>query len=181
MDEIGKEVMKIAEERNIPALSLVIQTPDDSLHLNYHHPDLEAQTVYGIGSSTKLMVGVLVYHLAEQEKIDLNVTIDTYLDDSITDDFEELDNVTVKNLLNHTSGLADYTQNSSWITSAINNNAPLSFKDKIALVDSSLSNRGSFAYSNTNYLIIEHIVEQVTGDSYAEVLNQFYGEQELGT
>jgi len=179
LNEVKKEVLSIAEDRNIPALQLVIQTPTDSLHVNFHHPDLESQEVYGIGSSTKLLVSVLVYHLAEKGKIDLNETVVTYLDGLLPSDIEGFEGVTVKSLLNHTSGLADYTNNPAWITSVINNQSPLSFKDKMSLVDTSLSNRGSFGYSNTNYLFIEQIVEQVTGENYLVVLNQFYDDLQL--
>jgi len=180
LNEIEKEVLNIARETNIPALQLVIQTSSDSLHLNYHHPDLEAQAVYGIGSSTKLLVSVLVHYLAEQRKINLDETVSKYLDTETAGDFESFGNLTVRSLLNHTSGLADYTRNPGWITSVINNSSPLSFNDKMALVDSSLSNRGTFTYSNTNYLLIEQIVENISGKTYTDILNQFYDDMSLG-
>lgn len=180
VDDIEKKVLKIAKERNIPSLSLIIQTSSDSLHLNYHHPDLEAQAVYGIGSSTKLLVSVLVHYLAEQGKIDLDETVSRYIDAETAGVFESFGNLTIRSLLNHSSGLADYTRNPGWITSVINDSSPLSFKDKMALVDTSLSNRGTFAYSNTNYLLIEQIVENITGKTYTNILNQFYDDMGLG-
>ncbi len=179
LNKVKKEVIKIARDTNIPTLQLFIQTPGDSLKLNYNHPDVEAQSIYGIGSSTKLMASVLLFYLSEQGQINLQDDLGQYLDHEFTKQVQGIESLTIENLLNHTSGLADYTQNPSWITSVINNNSPLTFDDKIALVDSSLSHSPSFAYSNTNYLLLERIVEIITGRNYSDVFNQFYADNGL--
>jgi D-alanyl-D-alanine carboxypeptidase len=179
LNELKEEVIKIAGESNIPTLQLFIQTPGDSLKLSYHHPEVTAQSIYGIGSSTKLLASVLLFHLSEKGYINLQDAPGQYLDHELTRQFQGIESLTIKNLLNHTSGLADYTQNPSWITSVINNNSPLTFDDKIALVDSSLSHSPSFAYSNTNYLLLERIVEMATGRNYSDVFNQFYADNGL--
>ncbi|MGH1385682.1 serine hydrolase domain-containing protein [Kordia sp.] len=169
--KIKKEVLKIAKKKNIPAFDLLIQKGTEKFELSYHHPKLKAQTVYGIGSATKLLAATLIFKLIEEGEITLNDPVSKHIDFLPN---EYIANITIKQLLNHTSGLADYTQNPQWIQQVINGQAPKTFAEKLALINTEQNHTNSFSYSNTNYVFLEEIVSKITNQSFQEAFNRFY-------
>src|SRR6185503_6315777 len=63
------------------------------------------QTLFRVGSVTKLFTWTAVMQLAEQGKLDLDADINTYLDFHIPDTYPEP--ITLKHLLTHTAGFED--------------------------------------------------------------------------
>ncbi|WP_108868937.1 serine hydrolase domain-containing protein [Aquimarina aquimarini] len=175
--KIEKKVLGIAKDKNIPSLELTITTEQDVISFNYNHKEVEKQSIYGIGSTTKFLSSILIFKLIEDEKLKIDDKVIDYVD--LTQPITGIENVTVKNLLNHTSGLSDYTKNSGWITSVMNNNAPKTFEEKILLINGATENSDSFSYSNTNYLFLEKIVETIVGESYEVAFNNFYSANNL--
>ncbi|TPN84737.1 serine hydrolase domain-containing protein [Aquimarina algicola] len=169
---IEKKVIRIAKNKNIPTLQVAIQTQDDKLSFDYCNKAVNQQSIYGIGSVTKLLVAVYIFKLVEEKKLDINDKVVQYIPP--IKDIEGFDQIIIKNLLNHTSGLADYTKHPEWITSVTNHKTPTTFEEKAALVQKKITNAGTFVYSNTNYLILEQIIESVTNTTAALALNQFY-------
>ncbi|WP_108869326.1 serine hydrolase domain-containing protein [Aquimarina aquimarini] len=170
--KIEKKVIKIAKSKNIPSLELTITTEQDVIDFNYNHKEVEKQSIYGIGSTTKFLSSVLIFKLIENEKLKINDKVTDYV--NLTQPITGIENLTIKNLLNHTSSLSDYTKNPDWITSVMNNNAPKTFEEKILLINDTTENSGSFSYSNTNYLFLQKIVETIIGESYEVAFNNFY-------
>lgn len=174
LSRIEIEVIKIAKDKNIPSLEVAINTESDSVNFAYSHPDVERQEVYGVGSTTKLLAAILIFKLIEEDKLDLDDFITEYIDS--VDHIENIQRVTVRNLLNHTSGLSDYSKHPTWIQRIIDEDPPINFEQKILLVDSSLSNTGTFSYSNTNYLFLEKAVESITNQPFHTVFDDFYSD-----
>ena len=175
--KIEKKVVKIAKDENIPSLELTITTENNLVHFNYSHKEVNKQNIYGIGSTTKYLSAVAIFKLIEDGKLKLNGKVTDYI--SLTRSIVGIEKLTVKNLLNHTSGLFDYTKNPDWITKVTNNNAPKTFEEKVLLVKDTLESSGNFSYSNTNYLFLEKIVETVTDQSYKAYFNNFYESNDL--
>ena len=123
--KIEKKITKIAKARNVPSLALAITTEQDFLDFNYTHKELKEQKNYGIGSATKFLSSVFVFKLIEDGKLKLDDKVTDYI--NLNQPITGIENLTVKNLLNHTSGLSDYTKNPDWITMVINGNAPKTF------------------------------------------------------
>ena len=175
--KIEKKVIKIAKSKNIPSLEVTITTGKDVLDFNYNHEAVKKQTIYGIGSTTKYLSAILIFKLIEDEKLNINDKVTDYV--NLTRQIKGVENLTVKNLLNHTSGLSDYTQNPDWMKSVMNNNAPKTFEEKVLLVEDTINYNGTFSYSNTNYLFLQEIVETITGESYEVAFNSFYSANNL--
>jgi CubicO group peptidase (beta-lactamase class C family) len=81
--------------------------------LGSKHPDREdpvlPTTLFRIGSVTKTLTAIGLLRLVEQEVVDLNAPITDYLPDfSFAYDANWAPSITVKNLLTHTSAIADY-------------------------------------------------------------------------
>jgi D-alanyl-D-alanine carboxypeptidase len=123
---------------------------------------------FGIGSNTKLFTGVLLLKLAENNIINLNDSLHQYLPS-----FNNINpNITIRQLLNHTSGLADVINVVGYSDSILTNpNRIFTPSEVMSWVGTPLFSAGtSWNYCNTNYLLLGMIAESATGQSYSQLL-----------
>ncbi|MFE2683015.1 serine hydrolase domain-containing protein [Streptomyces mirabilis] len=122
-----------------------------------------------IGSNTKTFTAVVVLQLVGEGKIGLDAPVDTYLRGLVRGDGIDGRHITVRQLLQHTSGLPNY---SKYLSDDIR------YYDPRELLDLALQHKADFApgtnwaYSNTNYLVAGLIVQKVTGRPLAEEIDQ---------
>jgi D-alanyl-D-alanine carboxypeptidase len=119
-----------------------------------------ADMEFGLGSNTKLFTGVLLLKLAEQQLIHLDDSLHQYLPT-----FNHVDsNITIRQLLNHTSGLQDVIDVPGYIDSILlNPNRVYTASELIGWIDPPQYTAGSgWNYSNTNYLLAGMIAESVS-------------------
>jgi D-alanyl-D-alanine carboxypeptidase len=127
--------------------------------------------VHAGGSITKIYTAAAIMKLHEQNKLELDKPIATYLPASVATRIQRADIITVRMLLNHTSGIRDYIDNPTFRLHWFNNlsrrwtveealsyayDRPLQFEPGSA-----------FAYSNNNYVLLSLIISQVTGQEEA--------------
>ncbi|MFI9275244.1 serine hydrolase domain-containing protein [Kitasatospora sp. NPDC052896] len=125
-----------------------------------------------IGSVTKTFTAVVVLQLVGEGKIRLDDPVETYLPGLLRGQGIDGRHITVRQLLQHTSGLPDYEDD---VTDDILQRRYLSPRDTldIALRHEAVFAPGtSWGYSNTNYLVAGMIVEKVTGRPLAEELDK---------
>ena len=171
---IQKQVEKICEEKKIPSLEVHIHQPNDSLAFTYHNDAVQPQEIYGIGSTTKMLASLLIFKIIEAEEIALDDPVEIFI--PLIKAIEGGDVLTLQHLLNHTSGISDYTRHPQWIQQVMQGKAPQTFEEKFALIHDTLGQVGTFAYSNSNYLLLEQVVESVTEKSFETVWQEFYEE-----
>lgn len=174
LKKVEKEVRKISESGNIPSLEVTVQTTEDLLTFSYNNENTNLQSIYGIGSATKMLAAVLIIKKVEDGELGLNDPITSYIDPAEIKFIDGIESVTVENLLNHTSGIADYTKHPEWGSAVVAGNAPKTFEEKIKYMGGGLNQSGSFVYSNSNYLFLEKVIESVDGQSYEKSFNDFY-------
>ena len=132
------------------------------------------QTKYKIASITKLFTSVLILQLHEQGKIDLNKPIATYLPDYAG---EGADKVTLHQLLNHTSGLANFDTVKD-LDTALKSGIPVyqtpytSDQLLARFCSGKLANVPGkvFDYNNADYIVLGKIIERLYSDTYERVL-----------
>ncbi|MEO1416473.1 MAG: serine hydrolase domain-containing protein [Bacteroidota bacterium] len=169
-----KQVEKICEEKKIPSLEMHIYQPNDSLSFAYHNEAVQPQEIYGIGSTTKMLASILIFKLIEAEEIALDDPVEIFIPQIKT--IKGWNILTLQHLLNHTSGISDYTQHPQWIQQVMQGEGPQTFTEKFALVHDTLGQVGTFAYSNSNFLLLEQVVESVTEKAFETVWQAFYKE-----
>ncbi len=174
LKKLEKQVTRLAEQTKIPSLDLIVRTDNDILNIDYFHKDVSSQEMYGLGSASKLLSAVLFFHIASEKDIALDAQVSEYINSDIGKHVEGYEEITFGELLNHTSGISDYTKHPEWIQLVLKNDAPGTFEEKFALVSDTLTNRGSFSYSNSNYLLLEQVIESITGKPYNQVFQEFY-------
>ncbi len=124
---------------------------------------------FRVGSVTKSFTATLMLQLAERGEVELDDTIDQYVPGVPNGDA-----VTIRMLLDMTSGLASYTLDQAWIDTYFG--APSTAWSPGQLLEAGLRLEPLFApgtqfdYSNTNYVLLGMIIEDVTGRPFADVL-----------
>jgi D-alanyl-D-alanine carboxypeptidase len=134
------------------------------------------RTRYKIASITKLFTSVLILQLYEQGRVDLNKTLGTYLPGYTG---EGADKVTVHQLLNHTSGLANFDAVKDMATALKsglpNYQTPYTSDQLLArFCSGKLVNPPGkvFDYNNGDYIVLGKIVERLYGKTYEQVLGE---------
>ena len=121
-------------------------------------------TLFHGASTTKFNIAILMMLLAEENLIDLDQSWNDYV--SLNVDIDT--SITVRQLLNHTSGIADYLETASSgndVTADFNYffTPQYIFENIISTVPDFPAGTG-FQYSNSNYVLAALIVEAVTGN-----------------
>lgn len=139
--------------------------------------DVENQTLahentkYRIGSISKTFTAVLALKAVEQNLISLEHTIDQWFPD-----VPNAEKITVKDLLNHRSGIFNFTNDPFYLKW---NTEPKTEEEMIAIVSRGSSDfepGSQMAYSNSNYVLLTFIIERSFGKSYAELLKIYITE-----
>lgn len=167
-----------AEENGVVgAVVLVVRSDGSAEEVAYGFADredevpIEVEDAFRIGSITKIYTAALVLDLVRSGQVGL--------DDSASTFIEELpEQVTVQDLLAHTSGLRDI-EVAAGVIEAIQNGEDTGVgSDAIldAIAAGLVFEPGTRqSYSSIGYLAIERILETITGRTYGELLAEFLG------
>lgn len=163
-----------------PGVVLLVTTPDMTWTGARGLADLEAETaveaddLFRIGSITKMFVATVVLQLSEEDLIGLDDPIREYLPAEVIENIENADQVTVRQLLNMTSGIYDYLENDAFfeaIEADPDHTWTAAETVTYAYDQPAYFEPGAdFYYSNTNYNLLHMIIENITGNSLAEEL-----------
>ncbi|HJR94422.1 MAG TPA: serine hydrolase domain-containing protein [Gaiellaceae bacterium] len=127
---------------------------------------------FRIGSVTKTFVATVVLQLVAEGRIGLEDTVDEWLPGLVPDG----DEITVRQLLAHTSGLFDYVDDERVFAPYAQNPrhawSPRALVELAVAHPSPLRPGERYAYSSTNYLLLELIVEKASGASLERELDE---------
>lgn len=123
------------------------------------------------GSNTKAFTATVVLQLVGEGRVTLDAPIEEYLPDLVRGEGIDGRRITVRQLLQHTSGLPSYTD---FMVSDYVGEGRHTYYQPRALLDVALAHKALFApgsswsYSNTNYVLAGLLIEKVTGRPLAE-------------
>jgi CubicO group peptidase (beta-lactamase class C family) len=161
------------ERLNIPGASLAIVKGDQVEYLQGYgisSPDgteMTSQTPVVLGSTSKSFTALAIMQLVEQEKINLEDPVQSYIPWFQIADKEESKKITIQHLLNQTSGLSTYDGQV-----AISQGDQTLEKHIQSLVNTELKHPvgDQYEYSNLNYSILGLVIEEVTNKSYKDYI-----------
>jgi len=138
----------------------------------YGKADLEldapitTESVFRLGSLTKQFTAAAIMQLQDQGLLDINDTVDRYLPG-----YPHGDEITIYQLLNHTSGIPDYEGLES--TMAFRNAVSLdALMAKFSDLPFDFTPGSQFKYSSSGYVILTAIIEKLSGQGYADYLTE---------
>lgn len=125
----------------------------------------DEQTRYRIGSITKIFTGTMIFQLIEEGKLKLDTKLSTYFPQ-----LPNADKITISNLLNHRSGLHNFTNDpmlASYMYKPITEELMLT---KLAAGKPDFEPDAKAEYSNTNFILLGYIIQKLSHNTYAEAL-----------
>ena len=130
--------------------------------------EVNAQTLFQIGSISKTMTGTAVMRLVEMGRLDLDAPLRTYLPDLRLADEEVAAQVTMRHLLNHTGGWAgDY-----FSETGLGEDALARYVTEIADLPQLAPLGSVWAYNNSGFSLAGHVIEAVTGQTYEQAMQE---------
>ncbi|WP_437933487.1 serine hydrolase domain-containing protein [Sorangium sp. So ce341] len=130
---------------------------------------LRPDDLFRVGSITKTFMATLALMLRAEGRLSL--------DDAVSEHVEGVpggDRISVRQVLNHTSGLYDFTQSDAFWSAALSDPerawAPRELIEIAASQPAYFEPGEGFAYSNTNYIIAGLILEAASGEPVGELL-----------
>lgn len=170
-DRVDDAVRIVMQSRHVAGLSLGIARGGRMLFLRGYgdrdvlrHAPSTPQTVYRIGSLTKMFTARAIETLAARGKLRLDDPVARYLRGFVWGSA-----VTVRDLLEHRSGIPSYTD-----VSALNPYAwhsPQQLVGAVAAAPPAFTPGTQFAYSNTNFALLGAIVERIVREPFGDYLD----------
>lgn len=165
------------QEENLPGLAVVITRGEEIVYIDGYGvasintgAPVTPQTIFDLASVTKSFTAVGVLLLWDKGLIDLDRPVQYYLSDFKLNNADDTAKITVRQLLNQTSGLSPVSTE------------PLTYYDGNDAMSEMLAGLGevrlnntpgeTFEYTNLNYAILGALVEEVSGMPFEAYMQQ---------
>jgi CubicO group peptidase (beta-lactamase class C family) len=163
-----------ARQHSFNGSALVARQDTVLLEKGYGYKNIAAHTphdsngIFQIGSITKQFTSAIILQLEEKKKLSLQDKLSRYIPD-----YPRGNEITIENLLTHTSGIYNYTNDGDFMknktTRPINRDSLIArFKNKPL----DFTPGEKFNYSNSGYILLGYIIEKVTGKPYFRVVRE---------
>ena len=164
-EKVSEFVESERKANNIPSVVVGITDKDKIIYLNSFGKG-EKDDLYLIGSNSKSFTALAILILQENKSLDIDKPVREYLTWFKYLNSEHSDKITVRDLLNHTSGiprkLGMYEPNKKAEIQEF-------FSNLLEQVPKT-NKIGQFEYSNLNYQLLGLIIEKTSGKKYSEFL-----------
>ncbi|SIO65040.1 CubicO group peptidase, beta-lactamase class C family [Singulisphaera sp. GP187] len=169
--DVDEYVTQFMKRHHIPGVSVaVVSDGMIALTKSYglanveHRVPVTEHTVYQIASVTKTFTASAIMQLVKDGALGL--------DDKITERLPDLprtwESVTVRHLLNHTSGIKNYTSVQGYNKTLRQDCTPREILDRVATAPLDFTPGAKWLYTNTGYVLLGMLIEQTTGKPYGE-------------
>jgi CubicO group peptidase (beta-lactamase class C family) len=163
------------DDSRIPGAAVAIVADGVTVHATGYGTDghgnqATADTPFWIGSNTKSITALAIMQLVEDDLIDLDAPVQQYLPDFELADPDAASTITVRHLINQTSGIARIDG-----IRAVANGRDQTMSDTVAdMADLDLNRQvgESFEYANLNSVVLGAIIEAVTAQSWQDYVDE---------
>jgi CubicO group peptidase (beta-lactamase class C family) len=174
LGELDEKVQAAMHEYGIPGVALGLLHQGTGYIRGYGVTNVDSpqqvdgDTLFRIGSTTKTFTGTAVMRLVEQGKVDLDATVQTYLPDFATSDSSVAPRVTLRQLLNHSPGwLGEYYEDTG-----SGDDALAKYVAGMARLPQLTPLGEVFAYNNAAIALAGHLIEVATDSTYEEAMQE---------
>jgi CubicO group peptidase (beta-lactamase class C family) len=161
------------QKHGLPGVALAVVENGQTVYLKGYGVDgngrpMTPQTQMLIGSQSKSFTALAIARLAEQGQLDLNTPVQTYIPWFRVADEAASARITLNHLLHHTSGLSD----SGFGVVLPPETTPKQAVRSLARAQLTAPVGTKHQYFNLGYSVLSHIIEIVSGQTYAEYVGQ---------
>jgi len=158
---------------DLGSVMVAIIEPDGSVVHASRTPDADAPAIgpddlFRVGSITKVFTSALTLTLVEDGLVNLDAPAGDYITRIAVPE-----GVTVRHLLGHRSGIANYTNEEFFEQTGADHGRVWTPEEVFAVVadePAEFEPGADFSYSNTNYILLGTLIEEVTGETYDDAL-----------
>ncbi len=171
-------ILGIMKNEHIPGLSIaIVKNNQLILSKGYGFANLEnnvmasEKSMYGIASVTKVFTAIAVMLLVEDKKLSLNDTIGKFLS-SVPDLWKP---ITIKQLLNHTSGISSFSKHSKIPCSVGKDVREYERGDawkEVACLPLDFRPGERWSYGDTGYYLLGLLIEKISNKRYEDFLKE---------
>ena len=128
---------------------------------------IQHNTKFRVGSVSKTFTATIIMKLIENGKLSLSTTLNKYYPQ-----IQNADKITIQYLLEHRSGIANFTSVEDYMKWNTQEHSKEQVLERIKSGGVIFSPDERFAYSNSNYVLLAWIAEEVSGKTYAQLLEE---------
>ncbi|MEN0066750.1 MAG: serine hydrolase domain-containing protein [Myxococcota bacterium] len=175
--------------KGIPGLSLAVRTPDGLWAGAAGMADIEHDVpmnpchVHPWASVGKTWTALLLLRLVDAGELGLDDRIAELLAPEVLEGLANIDQVTVRQLLNHSSGLKDFNEDLGYLTWEFDNpsgdDPPEQMIDFVRGDPAFFDPGEGYHYTDTSYVLAAMAIETLTGDRNAAMAQEVFGPLEL--
>jgi len=167
----------------VPGVMMSIYSPADGMWIGTagkadlkNNIDLVSCNITRVGSTVKTFTATTIFMLNEEGLLSLDDPISKYLSAETLKDIENADVATIRQCLQHSSGIFNYIQNLQFQTASLND--LIKEWQPNELLDCARKKKAYFApgtdvlYSNTNYILLGMIITNISGKPFYEVFQE---------
>jgi CubicO group peptidase (beta-lactamase class C family) len=159
--ELDRYIARYEQVMNIPAGAIEVLHQGETVYTRTWGTDGSADARFYIGSISKPITALAVMQLVEQDQVDLDASVSQYIPE-----FTVSEAITVRHLLQHVSGMTEF----DFMTSLPPMATPAELVEAMNGMTPSHAPGEVFAYFNPNYSLLGYLVERVSGESYADYM-----------
>jgi len=174
-DTIQTEIENTVSKHGLDGVIVYIDEAGDVSNFSAGYNDRDEKTdadpdsLFKIASISKLYMAVAAAKLVDEGNLSLDDTLSVMLPE-YKDDIQYADEITLRMLIQHRSGIPNFVDdpNFPW------DNLPTNVDDVLALVlgeDANFKPNAKYQYSNTNYLLLAKIMDDVLGYPHDQYIN----------
>ena len=174
LEKLPSRIKELMAETSVPGVSLAVMHHDEVYETAAGYVNLSAKieattdSVFQIGSITKLFTTTLILQLIDEGKLNLDEKVNHYLPEFQLADNEASEIVTLRQLLTHTSGMdGDFFEDT-----AKGNDCVERFVLACRALPQLHPPGKMFSYCNSGFVIAGRIIEKTEGKPWHEVLRQ---------
>jgi CubicO group peptidase (beta-lactamase class C family) len=178
LEEIQYRLDALARRHRVPGAVLAVGQGDELLDFATGVISLRTgvpattDTVFQIGSNTKLLTTTLVMQLVDAGEADLDAPVRSYVPALRLDEAGAADEITLRHLLTHTSGI----QGDHFEDFGRGDDAVARYVDSLASLDLVHRPGELWSYCNSGFVLAGYVVEQLTGVPYHQLLRERIGD-----
>ena len=177
--EAVNELMEDITSKGVPGIMMSVHTEEHGYFSSSlgksdlaNQIDIQTCNMTRVGSTVKTFTAVTVMQLAEEGKLQLDDSITEYLEAETLHNIANAKEVSIRQLLNHSSGIFNYIQDLKFQTASLNDLIKVWTPEE--LLDYSRNRDAYFEpgedvyYSNTNYILLGMIIESIDNKPFYE-------------
>ncbi len=176
IDQYDIQIDSILKKHKTVGAAIAIVYKDSILYTKCHgvkncktNDSIDKHTVFRLASVSKAVTGVLSGILVNENKIDLQSKVKTYLPTFKLKDSINTYNLTIENLLDHTTGLVPHAYD-NLVESGVEYNRILNNLEKVRI---SAPPGKLYGYQNVTFSLVDTIFKSATKTPFDKLINEY--------